>query len=189
MPTQPAIYLKFEPRSASKMRAFKGQFDFNQVCADNSPYFFTSSMQLNAQIVGIKKCNELGRNYNDFASFLASTTFHGNVIIYPNKKSEIALEAVWKKMKTCRWVTQNPNSIIFDEEVEADVVTAATATTTASSNIINKKRTATADAGSEQIEYVTAFAGPQPVPHSKIRIDSIHNLMCLSILLVLYVYY
>ena len=47
------------------------------------------------------------------------------------------------------------------------------------------KRVATTDAGCEQIEYLTTFAGPQPEPHGKTRKSG----MCLSILLMLYVYF
>lgn len=175
MSTQPAIYLEFEPASAdSKIRAFKGRFDFNQVCADNSPYIFTTSMLLSGLIVGDKQCNELGRNRNDFASFLASTAFYGNVIIYPNRKSEIALDAIWKKMKTCTWIKQNPNVVIFEEEEEEEtdgVITASVASAKTSSNIVNKKRIATSEADSEQIEYVEAYSGPQPQRHGKTQLE------------------
>ena len=176
MPPQPAIHLQFEPGSYSKMRAFKGRFDFNQVCADNTPYIFTSSMQLTAQIVGIKNYKESGHNYNDFASFLASTTFHGNAVICPNKKSETALEAIWKQMKMCKWVQINPNTVVFDEEVETvEIAVVSTTTTSTSSNIVNKKRIATRDAGGIRKKRLAAFYEPQPAPQSKTLINLIHN--------------
>ena len=76
-------------------------------------------------------------------------------------------------MKTYSWVKQNPNTVKFDEEKEAEEAT--------SLNIVNKKRAATVDAGSERKKHLTAVAGSQPQPHGKIRIYSIHNVgMCLQ---------
>ena len=85
-------------------------------------------------------------------------------------------------MKTCTLIKQkNPDSVVFEAEAEESTATSA-------SNIDNKKRVATNDAGGEHKKYLKAFAGSHPERHGKIRLYSIHNVgSCLSILPILYV--
>ena len=72
---------------------------------------------------------------------------------------------------------------MFEAEAEESTATSA-------SNIDNKKRVATNDAGGEQKKYLKAFAGSQPERHGKTRMYLIRNGgICPSILLIRYVYY
>ena len=125
MSTQCAIVVQFAPDE--KVRVFKANFDFGEVVADNSEYMFTSSIQLpTAHIVGHKEVQERGNIsghfYNDFASWLAGTTLYGDVVIWPNSKTQKSLDSIWNKVQKCQWVNQNPHLIEINDTNTQDTV-------------------------------------------------------------------